>query len=180
MAKPIYTDKITAGSLKGRTLILPQDDSIRPTKNRVRQAVFNLLGARLDWEGQTVADVCCGSGAWGLEALSRGAANVLLVDTQTAPAAQNIAAFRLTQGLKLVKANAKEWTPEALLDVVLADPPYNTDIANNLLKRAKKIGKPGSWWAIESALEDKLDWTGFEDLSTRLYGVCKITVGRLV
>ena len=85
--------RIITGTLKGRALQLPNSDEARPTRGRIRQAAFNILQGYTDFEGLTVAELCCGSGAWGLEALSRGAAKVYLVDTDPRCAQRNVQAL---------------------------------------------------------------------------------------
>ncbi|MGB0437653.1 MAG: RsmD family RNA methyltransferase, partial [Mycobacterium sp.] len=91
--------RIVAGALGGRRIAVPQHKSgrgTRPTTDRVREAVFNLLAARIDFAGLHVLDLYAGSGALGLEALSRGAASALFVESDARAAAvitQNIAAL---------------------------------------------------------------------------------------
>lgn len=175
------TTRITTGRFKGRTLLLPNDAAVRPTRERIRQAVFNMLGSRLDWHGLTVADLCCGSGAWGLEAFSRGAAQVWLVDTDTRTARANVAALGLIEamGVHIVQADVRTWQPPTPLDVVLADPPYGTQLCANLLQRAAQLGAPTSWWALEDGANDALEWPEtFTNLAEKVYGVSKINIGQ--
>jgi len=85
--------RITAGSAKNRRLISPENDSVRPASDKVRQAVFNILqsyGLPVD---AVVLDLFCGTGAYGLESLSRGAKSCLFVDIDTSYAAENINAL---------------------------------------------------------------------------------------
>lgn len=173
----VFTDTIIAGELKGRKVALPKSDAVRPTKNRVKQAVFNLLGARLDWAGLAVGDLFCGSGAWGLEAVSRGAKSVVCVDMDERTASENIRNLNVGKA-KAVSADVRQWAPPALLDVVLADPPYGKGLAQALVARAAVIGKPGSWWCVETGREDELAWDGFEDVTFRDYGASRIWVAR--
>ena len=77
------TSCITGGKYKGQKLELSVDSNVRPTKNRVLQAGFNMLGSRLVWDKVKMLDVCCGSGQWGIEALSRGIKHVTFVDLET-------------------------------------------------------------------------------------------------
>lgn len=171
------SDRIIAGQWKGRPLLLAKDAGVRPSKNRVRQAVFNMLGSRLDWDGLTVADLCCGSGAWGLEAASRNAAHVFLVDRDVAVAAKNTQTLAAT-AVQVVKGDAAAWTPPALLDVVLADPPYDSTLAQALIRHANRLGKDGSWWAMETAATTELDWAGFDGVVFRDYGGSRVWVAR--
>lgn len=175
----VFSERIIAGSLKGRVVMMPKNEAVRPSKNRVRQAVFNLLTARVDWDGLVVADLCCGSGAWGLEAISRGADKVFCVDMDERTAAANIKALELDNA-KAVAGDVRQWMPLALVDVVLADPPYGKGLAQVVVNRAALIGKSGSWWCIEAGRDDEITWDGFEDVEFRDYGGSRLWVGRQV
>ncbi|WP_420879683.1 16S rRNA (guanine(966)-N(2))-methyltransferase RsmD [Rhodococcus sp. (in: high G+C Gram-positive bacteria)] len=120
--------RIVAGRAGGRRLKVPASGT-RPTSERVREALFSSLDSRIDLEGAAVLDLYAGSGALGLEALSRGAAHVLLVESDTKAAAvvkQNVAAVGLpgavvrTASVAAVVGGAAERE----FDIVLADPPY--------------------------------------------------------
>ncbi len=124
--------RIVAGVAGGRRLAVPS--SARPTTDRVREALFNVLAARLDFDGLHVADLYAGSGALGLEALSRGAASVLFIDSDRR-AAETIARNIATVGLP--GATVRRGQVAAVLgagtarrmDLVLADPPYDLPAA---------------------------------------------------
>ncbi|HEX2859431.1 MAG TPA: RsmD family RNA methyltransferase [Alphaproteobacteria bacterium] len=173
-----FETRISAGSLKGKKIALPADEAARPTRLRLRQSVFNMLNSRIDMPGKTVVDICCGSGALGLEACSWGAAQVTMVDTKTALAKENVDTLGVGITVRVVQADARTWTPAAPFDVVLADPPYNSGMVQDLLARAAAIGKPGAWWVVELGADEALDWTGFADTLERTYGVSKIGIGR--
>ena len=124
--------RIVAGAAGGRRLMVPA--SARPTTDRVREALFNVLAARLDFDGIRVLDLYAGSGALGLEALSRGAASVLLVEYDRR-AAEVISRNVATVGLPgaavrrgAVSAVLAAGAPEPV-DLVLADPPYDVPAA---------------------------------------------------
>ncbi|MBU3749102.1 MAG: 16S rRNA (guanine(966)-N(2))-methyltransferase RsmD [Mycobacterium sp.] len=120
--------RIVAGAAGGRRLTVPS--SARPTTDRVREALFNMLAARRDFGGLHVLDLYAGSGALGLEALSRGAATVLLVDCDRRAAAviaRNVAAVGLAGATVRrgdVAAVLAGGAPQPA-DLVLADPPYD-------------------------------------------------------
>jgi 16S rRNA (guanine966-N2)-methyltransferase len=124
--------RIVAGMAGGRRLAVPT--SARPTTDRVREALFNVLAARLDFDGIRVLDLYSGSGALGLEALSRGADSVLLVEADRRAAeviARNIATVGLpgaTVRRGAVSAVLGAGAP-APVDLVLADPPYEVPAA---------------------------------------------------
>ncbi len=120
--------RIVAGTAGGRRLSVPPRGA-RPTTDRVREALFNMLAARLDFDGLRVLDLYAGSGALGLEALSRGAASVLFVENDRR-AAETIVGNIGTVGLP--GATLRRGTVSAVLDsgggpvdVVFADPPYD-------------------------------------------------------
>src|SRR5688572_22010464 len=110
------------GELRGRRLSAPAD--IRPTTGRVREALFSILG---DVGGLRVLDLFCGSGALGIEALSRGAAEATLVDTDVEEAARNVEDLGLGERATIVRADAARFlggVEPGSFDLILCDPPY--------------------------------------------------------
>jgi 16S rRNA (guanine966-N2)-methyltransferase len=123
--------RIIAGSAGGRRLETPRGPDTRPTSDRVREALFSALEARGLIEGAAALDLFAGSGALGLEAASRGAASVVLVDSARGAAdvaRRNAAALGLT-GVRVVQAPVLRYLagPPAPADLVLLDPPYALD-----------------------------------------------------
>lgn len=123
--------RIIAGRLGGRRLATPTGAHTRPTADRVREAMFNSLATMLDLTGARFADLYAGSGAVGLEALSRGAEHVLLVESDARAARvirDNVTALRVAPDVRLVTAKvatALAAGPDGgAYDVVFADPPY--------------------------------------------------------
>ena len=115
--------RITGGELNGRRLRVPRT-GVRPTTGRVREAIFSILGTV---EGARVLDLFCGSGALGIEALSRGAAEATLVDTHPAAARRNLEEVGLTERARTVRSDAVSFLKRAetgSADLVLLDPPY--------------------------------------------------------
>jgi 16S rRNA (guanine966-N2)-methyltransferase len=112
--------RVVAGRYGGRTLKAPRGHDVRPTADRVREALFSILGPV---EGLAVLDLFAGTGALGIEALSRGAASCVFVDVDTRPVQANLdalgiqAAVRRGQALSALKAGDQ-------YDLVLLDPPY--------------------------------------------------------
>ena len=117
--------RITGGELGGRRIRVPRGArDLRPTTERVREAVFSILG---DVSGARVLDLFCGSGALGIEALSRGAAEATLVDTRPAAARRNLESLELTERARAVRADVGRVLRRAeagSFDLVLCDPPY--------------------------------------------------------
>src|SRR5262252_1477190 len=125
--------RIVAGAFGGRRLVVPAGEETRPTSDRVREGLFSTLESLTEIEGCRFADLYAGSGAVGLEAASRGAAHVLLVEAQARAVRtirENIGALGLGRVCRLVTgrvpgvlANA----PDHPYDVIFADPPYSLD-----------------------------------------------------
>jgi 16S rRNA (guanine966-N2)-methyltransferase len=116
--------RITGGELGGRRIHAPKGSKLRPTTERVREAVFSILG---DLSGARVLDLFCGTGALAIEALSRGASEVTLVDTHPRTARNNVEALDLTERATVVRADAVRFLRRAKqrsVDLVLCDPPY--------------------------------------------------------
>lgn len=131
--------RVTGGLWRGRTLSAVAGARVRPTSDKVRQSIFNILGEMVC--GASVADLCCGSGALGIEALSRGAAQVHFVDI--APACLKTARANLErcgaepERWRLHRADATRWLGKHLAAgaaplLVLADPPYDGTVAATL------------------------------------------------
>jgi 16S rRNA (guanine966-N2)-methyltransferase len=129
--------RIIAGEFRGRSLKPPSDRRVRPTADRVREAWFSILAP--DLPGATVLDLFAGSGALGLEALSRGAQHVDFVEISRSSLdalRANIAALDVEERVKVHRADALRFVsrlPTRSYDVALADPPYSTDQAARLV-----------------------------------------------
>lgn len=146
--------RIVSGKYGGRTIEVPKGDSIRPTSDKVRGAIFNILGSRGVISGANVLDAFCGTGAMGLEALSRGADFCTFMDlnkTSLEVARQNIRNLGAETACKLLQKNAAKpgQRPESLqaADLVILDPPYK----KNLLVPALEGLLHGAWFS-DSAL----------------------------
>ena len=96
--------RVIAGELKGRPLLAPRGWKVRPTSDRVREAIFSALGEAVG--GARVLDLYCGTGALAIEALSRGAAEAVLVDRDTRPALGNVETLGLSGRAELVRSDA--------------------------------------------------------------------------
>jgi 16S rRNA (guanine966-N2)-methyltransferase len=123
--------RVVAGSARGRRLVAPKGNDVRPTGDRVREAIFNALGSLDALVDATVLDLFAGSGALGIEALSRGAAHVTFVDAARDAlhaVGTNLAACDLADGATVVRADALAYLSTAdPVDLALLDPPYAFD-----------------------------------------------------
>src|SRR3972149_2485485 len=134
--------RIIAGEFRGRTLKAPPDRRARPTADRVREAWFSILGAEL--ASATVLDLFAGSGALGLEALSRGASRVGFLEVaQNSLVAlrANIAALDVETRVRVHRADALAFVERldaGAYDIAVADPPYRTNAAGDLVTRFRQ------------------------------------------
>ncbi len=176
----VLVTRIVAGSAGGRRLEVPPKGT-RPTSERVREALFNSLETMLDIDGLRVLDLYGGSGALGLEALSRGAGHATFVESDRR-AAQVLKRNATTLGfhdVRVEQVKAETLTAAASsepFDVVMADPPY--DLPGDLLQRvldglvANGWAGPGSVVIVERAVRSgDLDWPApLEPLRSKRYG----------
>ncbi|MES2338552.1 MAG: 16S rRNA (guanine(966)-N(2))-methyltransferase RsmD [Pseudomonadota bacterium] len=177
--------RIIAGQWRGRPLVAPTGEATRPTADRTREALFSMLVSRLgSFEDLAVADLFAGSGALGLEALSRGAATCLFVE-QDRPAIDalktNIAKLgargadvRATSVMALGQASKP-------LDLIMMDPPYASGAGNVALDKLGRLGwtSPATWISVETAKGEKVTVAGFETEAERVYGKAMITLLRM-
>lgn len=128
--------RIVSGRWGGRRLVVPKDRTIRPTAERVREAWFNILGPEV--VGARVLDLCAGSGALGLEALSRGAVHASFVEmhaTSLGVLRENIAALGAVGECDVQRSDALKFVAglgAGGYDIAVADPPFATDLAEQL------------------------------------------------
>lgn len=173
--------RVVGGRWGGQRIDAPPGRSTRPTTDRTREAIFNLVGARLDLRGAAVLDVFAGSGALALEGLSRGAATATLVERHgvTLAVARRNAARLGADGVALVRADALPWLDRAdgTFDLVLADPPYALDRLPDLPALLCARLAPGGLAVLEHdarhAFEDAPGW----ELS-RAYGSTVVSLFR--
>ena len=182
--------RIVAGIAGGRKLKVPPRGT-RPTSERVREAVFSALQARLDLDGTAVLDLYAGSGALGLEALSRGAASVLLVesDARAAAVARGNVATVGVPGASVrcaPVASVLAGAAETEYDLVLADPPYAvTELAVHQMLTALVSGgwlAPDAVVVLErSARSPETVWPeGLTPAKVKKYGETRIEIAELV
>ncbi len=173
--------RIVGGSYRGRPLAAPRSQAIRPTSDRVREAVFNVLqhglGCRL--EGARVLDLFAGTGALGLEALSRGAAFCVFVEESAEGRGLirgNVEAMGLEGRTRILRRDATSLGAAGTLapfGLVFADPPYGRGLAEAALGSARQGGwiLPGAICLVEEAAAAIFrPGEGFETLKERRYG----------
>jgi 16S rRNA (guanine(966)-N(2))-methyltransferase RsmD len=168
--------RVVAGELGGRRLLAPPGESIRPTTDRVREALFAILG---DVTGFTVLDLYAGTGAVAIEAISRGAARAKLVDADPGPARANVAALDLGGRCELIGADATRFLrrDHDRYDLVYLDPPYRLArrLASELEELIPERLAPGGRAIVESATADPIE-LGMPVLDRREYGGTAIRI----
>lgn len=184
--------RILAGAYKGRALACPKGESIRPTAARTREAAFNLLEHHAALHdagcagvaGKHVLDLCCGTGAMGLEALSRGAAHVTFVDKDKASLQwlrQNIEKLGAKAEATVIQAPAEALPRRAdPADIVWLDPPYHQGLAPKILQglmAAECLRNPCVILCEEADFLTESDIpAGYRLLDTRRYGAAALTL----
>jgi len=178
--------RIIAGEWRGRKLQAPQGDATRPTADRTRETLFSMLLSRLgSFEGLAVADLFAGSGALGLEALSRGAASCLFVEQDAAAIRAiraNIAALRAQAQTDVRAASVLSLGPaKSPLDLVFLDPPYHSGAGAVALDKLARLGwvAAGTWVSLETAADEEPKLRSFEAVAERRVGKARLTLLRL-
>jgi 16S rRNA (guanine966-N2)-methyltransferase len=170
--------RIIAGRWRGRKLVTPAGLGTRPTSDRAREALFSMLASRIgSFEGLRVADLFAGSGALGLEALSRGAAHCTFVDRdRTAIEAIRANLAALGAPGEVMAGGAEHVRVPGPLDLAFLDPPYGSGLAGQALERLPLA--PGGLASVETERGEPVAADGFEEESVRTYGKARITLLR--
>ena len=173
--------RVIAGEFKGQRLVAPRGWKVRPTSDRVREAIFSALG---DVEGKRVLDLFCGTGALAIEALSRGAASAVLVDRDVRPALGNVERLGLADRADLVRSDAGRWlagTEEAgavaEFDLILVDAPYRLAdrVGRELDTHLPRLLAAGGRAVVESGARGPLRIESLQRLRQRRYGAADVS-----
>lgn len=181
--------RIIAGTHGGRRISTPKGDGTRPTSDRVREAMFSSIESELGGFGHDgwVLDLFAGSGALGLEALSRGAAHATFVEHDRRAAAVITANLK---DLGMERAEVVTWTASRFVEhtlqdphfeLVLVDPPYElaTTVVSGLVRRLREYSAPDALFVVERATRDPFTWPeGVEALRHKKYGETTVWYGR--
>ncbi len=170
--------RVIAGSARGRRLAAPRGYAVRPTADRVKESLFSMLGSRVVLEDATVLDLFAGSGALGIEALSRGARAAWFVEPDhaaRAALADNVARCGFSARAHVIPARAavalrRLAADGTRFDGVLLDPPYGRALADEALAAlaALDLVRPHGWVVVEHHVDDALhDAYGTLRLTTR-------------
>ena len=178
--------RIIAGDWRGRKVEAPRVETTRPTADRTRETIFNMLASRIgSFEDLSVADLFAGSGALGLEALSRGAAHCLFVeqDSEAVKAIRkNVEAFDVRWRATVQQGSVMSLGPAKVPhDLILLDPPYDTSAGNVALDRLLRLGWIGAatWIALETRHGDELTVRSLDVVADRKVGKAHVWLLRL-
>ena len=169
--------RIVGGRYRGKRLHSPVDASIRPTSDRARESLFNILDHQGLVAGSAFLDLFCGTGAVGLEAFSRGADQVWLMDKDIGLAATNLKAFDKPPAVRVVNQQVlRNNRPALQFDVAFLDPPYGQALAGTALASLRRGWlKPSSWVVVELEAKEPLAMPdGFFIRQERRYGRAKM------
>lgn len=176
--------RIIAGVWRGRPIDAPPGQGTRPTADRVRETLFSMLTSRLgSFEGLRVADLYAGSGALGLEALSRGASFVTFVESDAKAGAtirRNAERLGVSERVRLLGGSALALPPSEPFDLIFADPPYaegSGSVVVAAIERADWLAG-GGWMSVETSRPDEVDPAGFELDDSRVVGRARLTLLR--
>jgi 16S rRNA (guanine966-N2)-methyltransferase len=169
--------RIVAGSFKGRRLVAPRGTHTRPTADRVREALFSMLG---DVDGARVLDLYAGSGALGIEALSRGAESAVFVEKDAKAVAaieRNLAAVGVDAPILRQPVERFLAAAEGPYDLIFCDPPYDSAsrLAGALAERLPVVTPPGARIVTESDKRNPLELP-FPLVTERTYGDTRIAI----
>lgn len=177
--------RIISGQWRGRPLVAPTGAATRPTADRTRETLFSMLYSRLgSFEGLTVADLFAGSGALGLEALSRGAASCLFVEEDAAALtaiAANIKTLGAGTAAQVRRGSVLSLGPASnSFDLLLLDPPYGTGAGAVALDKLARLGwiGPGAWASVETGKGERVEVAGFTIEAERQVGKARLTLLR--
>ena len=185
--------RIISGKFRGLKLQPPVDFSIRPTSDRLKESLFSILESNkynIKIKNSNVIDICCGTGALGIEALSRGAKLIYFIDKN--PKAINV----LQKNISKLKIDYKNETYIKIIrddankalrniknnfDIVLIDPPYNSNVIEECLVKLKQYNliNFNSYIFAESSKNENINFDGFDLLDTKIYGKSKLTILQL-
>ncbi|WP_269514003.1 16S rRNA (guanine(966)-N(2))-methyltransferase RsmD [Brevundimonas subvibrioides] len=185
--------RIVAGKLKGRAIVAPEGQGTRPTSDRARQAIFNVL-EHAAWAeplaGARVMDLFAGSGALGFEAMSRGAAFGLFVETDEAARGairENADTFGVMGATRVhrrsaIDLGARPGSDGEAFDLAFLDPPYGRGLGEQSLQRLLEGNwlKPGALVVFERGSDEpEIETPGYERLDARDYGAARVLFLRL-
>ena len=185
--------RIIGGKYKGLKLIPPDGSKIRPTSDRLKESLFSIITSnkyKINIDNCNVLDICSGTGSLGIEAFSRGAISVYFIDKDHRSINliyKNISKlnidYKFVIKLKLLKMRQKSIKNiNKIFQIVLIDPPYNTNITEKCLFKLKELNliNQDSYIFAESSKAEDFNYDGYQILDIKLYGNSKLTILKLL
>lgn len=176
--------RVIAGEWRGRPLIAPPGESTRPTADRVRESLFSMLSSRIgSFEGLSALDLYAGSGALGIEALSRNAASCTFVDCGREAVdalRRNLEALKAEERGKVVNSRVESFASAHQFQLIFADPPYASGSGTQVVEAVER-GRwiaPGGWLAVETARGEGVEPNSYAMEVERDIGPARITLLR--
>mgnify|MGYP001380781307 CR=1 FL=1 len=186
--------RIIGGKFKGLKLLPPDGSSIRPTSDKLKESLFSIITSnkyKINIDRSNVLDICSGTGSLGIESFSRGAISVYFIDKDHRSINliyKNIAKLKIdTQvqnNIKIIKdeATIALQNINKIFQLVLIDPPYNTNITEKCLFNLKEFNliNEHSYIFAESSKTEKINYDGYQILDIKIYGNSKLTILKLL
>ena len=177
--------RIIGGKYRGKKLFSPLSENVRPTSDKAREALFNILRSRLglSFADLKIIDVFSGSGAFGLEALSQGFAKVALVDIDTKDLQKNVKLFEGEKAkIEVIKADATKNLPTSeKFDVLFMDAPYNKGLSERALLSVMTNLNNGALCLVELEKNEICDFPkNYQILDERKYGIAKVIIAEFI
>ena len=173
--------RVSSGKYKGRPLLDNPFEHIRPTADVVKQSIFNKLCENII--GAKVLDLFCGTGALGIEAVSRGASEVVFADKDFRSVEltkKNIKKLGITENIRVIKSdyqNTLKLLKDEKFDLIILDPPYKSGIYEDVVKQIYELGLLAEDGIIicEHDKKDRFDFSLFKTIDEKIYGIKMVT-----
>ena len=186
--------RIIGGKYRGLKLLSPDGYNIRPTSDRLKESLFSIITSnkyKINIYSSNVLDICSGTGSLGIESLSRGANSVFFIDKDHRSINliyKNIAKLniddQIQNNIKIIKDEAIKALKNINknFQIVLIDPPYNTNITEKCLFKLKELNliNEDSFIFAESSKSENFNYDGYQILEIKVYGSSKLTILRLL
>ena len=186
--------RIIGGKYKGLKLLPPDGDIIRPTSDRLKESLFSIISSnkyKIKIDSSNVLDICSGTGSLGIEAFSRGANSVIFIDKDYRSInliSKNIARLKIgdqsKDNVKIIRDEATKALKKInkIFQIVLIDPPYNTNITEKCLFKLKELNliNQQSYIFAESSKTEEFNYYGYQILDIKIYGNSKLTILKLI
>jgi len=186
--------RIIGGKYKGLKLLPPDGNIIRPTSDRLKESLFSIISSnkyKIKIDSSNVLDICSGTGSLGIEAFSRGANSVIFIDKDYRSINlinKNIArlkiGYQFKDNVKIIRDEATKALKKInkIYQIVLIDPPYNTNITEKCLFKLKELNliNQQSYIFAESSKTEDFNYYGYQILDIKIYGNSKLTILKLI